>query len=66
MDNDVHSSVSCAVYFSAPWWHRSCHESSLNGLYGRQSESGIVWNDGTNGGANMYMSFTEMKFRKRQ
>lgn len=65
-DNDLHGSVNCAEYFSAPWWHRNCHSSSLNGLYGTRSESGIVWNDGTNGNRNMYTSFTEMKFRKMQ
>lgn len=41
-DNDE-SGSNCAVTFKGAWWHRSCFYSDLNGQYGIDSASGIIW-----------------------
>lgn len=41
-DNDE-SASNCAVSFKGAWWHRGCHFSNLNGQYGTDSTSGIIW-----------------------
>lgn len=42
-DNDKNDGSNCAVSFKSAWWHRSCHFSGLNGQYGIDTPSGIIW-----------------------
>ncbi|XP_052688758.1 fibrinogen-like protein A [Crassostrea angulata] len=42
-DNDEQSGANCAFNFKGAWWHKSCHFSNLNGLYGIDSAGGIIW-----------------------
>ncbi|XP_052689725.1 fibrinogen-like protein A [Crassostrea angulata] len=42
-DNDDQSGSNCAVSFKGAWWHRFCFYSDLNGQYGIDSASGIIW-----------------------
>ncbi len=30
-ENDVHSSLNCAVEYKGAWWYKSCHQSQLTG-----------------------------------
>ena len=48
-DNDTHS-THCAQVYKGAWWHKSCHDCSLNGInYGTgesvQYGTGINWKD---------------------
>ncbi|EDO49494.1 predicted protein, partial [Nematostella vectensis] len=47
-DNDAWAASSCAQEFKGAWWHKSCHESSLNGMYRNGSHpahfaDGVIW-----------------------
>lgn len=42
-DNDENNGVNCAVTFKGAWWYRACHFSHLNGQYGIDNASGIIW-----------------------
>ncbi|XP_058817527.1 ficolin-2-like [Topomyia yanbarensis] len=41
-DNDDHPE-NCAALYKGAWWHHKCHHSNLNGIYGENSTSGMVW-----------------------
>lgn len=44
-DND-NVSGNCAVWAKGGWWHNTCHNSNLNGLYGDNRYSkGVNWED---------------------
>uniref|UniRef100_A0A2C9KAB3 Fibrinogen C-terminal domain-containing protein n=1 Tax=Biomphalaria glabrata TaxID=6526 RepID=A0A2C9KAB3_BIOGL len=63
-DNDIHSSGNCAEYSSGAWWYANCHDSNLNGQWGRTSYSkGMNWYELT--GYSNSVSFSEMKIRER-
>ena len=52
-DNDAHGSLHCATYQHSGWWHGSCTNANLNGLfYNRRTATPFAnyWNnlDGTN------------------
>lgn len=42
-DNDGQS-FNCAVANKGAWWHKTCHFSNLNGQYGIDNATGIIWN----------------------
>ncbi|XP_075039416.1 ficolin-2-like isoform X1 [Mixophyes fleayi] len=63
-DNDEYGS-NCADVFKGAWWHGSCHNANLNGLYLRGKHAsyadGIIWETGK---GNYYSyKITEMKIR---
>ncbi|KAL9969446.1 hypothetical protein ACROYT_G021664 [Oculina patagonica] len=61
-DNDPHSSVNCAVYYTGAWWYDQCHDSNLNGQYlgDKSNDRGARW-DKFRG--SLSLKFTEMKLR---
>ncbi|XP_070173036.1 fibrinogen C domain-containing protein 1-like [Littorina saxatilis] len=63
-DND-RVGYSCAKYFGAGWWFKSCYSSNLNGHYMNSSSgpnrNGLVW--GSLKAFTYSMKFTEMKIR---
>nr|XP_022314587.1 ficolin-2-like [Crassostrea virginica] len=61
-DNDM-SPSNCAVSFKGAWWHRSCHYSNLNGLYGMNTSKGIIWFHWK--GYNYSLKQTKMMVRKK-
>ncbi|XP_055864033.1 angiopoietin-1-like isoform X3 [Biomphalaria glabrata] len=64
-DNDNDSTVNCAERCSGAWWYRRCHESNLNGQWGRKSDHrGMDWNQLTR--HTNSVSFSEMKIRERE
>ncbi|KAI8747775.1 BgiBFREP12.17 [Biomphalaria glabrata] len=63
-DNDLDSHDNCADYSSGAWWYDSCHESNLNGQWGRTSNKGMNWDHLT--GTSNSVSFTEMKIREKE
>ena len=68
VDNDVHSSVNCAMSHFGAWWFKDCFTSHLNGLYypaGKMSlwATGIHW--GRQNDLRESLTFTEMKIRRR-
>ena len=40
-DNDLYGG-NCASSRGA-WWYKNCYECNLNGLYGADTQDGIVW-----------------------
>ncbi|KAK3764048.1 hypothetical protein RRG08_046517 [Elysia crispata] len=42
-DNDISGHRNCAVRYKGPWWHRDCHQSNLNGIWGA-----TAFGEGTN------------------
>ncbi|KAF0290969.1 Techylectin-5A [Amphibalanus amphitrite] len=46
-DNDLSTTTNCAEKYEAPWWHKKCYYSSLNGKYlaGEHTKKwhGVVW-----------------------
>ena len=67
-DNDLDTSVSCAVKFKGAWWYKTCHASNLNGLYlGGPHVSyadGITWSSLR--GPYYSLKRSEMKLRPEQ
>ncbi|KAI8747783.1 BgiBFREP12.5 [Biomphalaria glabrata] len=63
-DNDVDSGLNCAEDSSGAWWYRDCHDSNLNGQWGRTSQKGMNWYQLTR--YSYSVSFTEMKIRERE
>ncbi|XP_073496469.1 ficolin-1-A-like [Phyllobates terribilis] len=64
-DNDSSKRVNCAEFYSAPWWHTACFDSSLNGEYLRGEHNikgGIAWS--TFKKIEYSLKFSEMKFRQ--
>lgn len=64
-DHDNWFFGNCAASYNAGWWYDNCYDSNLNGMYNVLTSQGIVWVD-QNARANRFMSFVEMKFRRRQ
>ncbi|KAK0065214.1 BpFREP21.3 [Biomphalaria pfeifferi] len=64
-DNDVDRDINCAEDRSGAWWYLDCHESNLNGQWGRTSyPKGMNWyylTDWSNS-----VTFSEMKIRERE
>ncbi|KAK0065255.1 BpFREP22.1, partial [Biomphalaria pfeifferi] len=64
-DNDVDRDINCAEDRSGAWWFLDCHESNLNGQWGRTSyPKGMNWyylTDWSNS-----VTFSEMKIRERE
>ncbi|XP_055865173.1 fibrinogen C domain-containing protein 1 [Biomphalaria glabrata] len=63
-DNDVASDLNCAEQCSGAWWYKSCHDSNLNGQWGRNSYKGMNWEQLTRYSNSVY--FSEMKIRERE
>ena len=42
-DQDIHSGVNCASYYSGAWWYNNCHYMNLNGIYNQDGVSGMSW-----------------------
>ena len=61
-DNDHYNDGNCAILFSSGWWHKECYYSNLNGRYGNNNASGIIWN--TWKGWHYSLPFVEMKVRR--
>ena len=64
-DQDTMEEYNCADRFKSGWWHRHCHQSSLNGLYLHgetdQFATGIIWKPFR--GYYYALKGTSMKFR---
>ena len=64
-DNDRSSTRNCAVTYKGAWWYKDCHDSNLNGLYGRGANTkygeGVNWF--TWRGYHYSLKTTEMKIR---
>ena len=64
-DNDKSSTKNCAVTYKGAWWHKNCHYSNLNGLYGRGANTtyaeGLNWFSWR--GYHYSLKKTEMKIR---
>ncbi|CAL4064709.1 unnamed protein product [Meganyctiphanes norvegica] len=67
VDNDQ-AEANCAYKFGGAWWHKSCHESNLNGRYLRGTHisyaDGIEWK--TWHGYNYSLKGTTMMIRPRR
>ena len=59
-DNDQLSG-NCAKTFGA-WWQKNCYECNLNGVYGADTEDGIVWYHWK--GWKYSLPYVEMKIRR--
>lgn len=45
-DNDIYSSVNCAISYGGPWWHKNCSFANLNSIYyvyARIGVGGVTW-----------------------
>ena len=43
-DNDVHDPYACAQKYAGAWWYKECHQSNLNGRYGKNEYAeGVIW-----------------------
>ena len=43
-DNDVHDPYACAQKYTGAWWYKECHQSNLNGRYGKNEYAeGVIW-----------------------
>lgn len=66
-DNDIHSSLNCALIYPGGWWYKKCVRSNLNGEYfytqnPRGTWNGIYW-DSWKG--NLYsLKSAEMMLRR--
>lgn len=64
-DQDLSEEGNCADRFKSGWWHKHCHQSSLNGLYLHgetdQFATGIIWKPFR--GYYYALKATSMKFR---
>ncbi|XP_052760931.1 tenascin-R-like [Mya arenaria] len=61
-DNDAHS-TNCAAVYKGAWWHKSCHQSNLNGEYGNDAYgTGLNWL--TFSTYNKSLKSVEMKIRR--
>ncbi|BFZ03924.1 hypothetical protein BsWGS_06963 [Bradybaena similaris] len=59
-DND-NTTGNCAYSYDGAWWFNSCYNSNLNGIWGYQGNSGVVWNSIA---SETSLTFSEMKIRK--
>ncbi|XP_074625252.1 fibrinogen-like protein A isoform X1 [Acropora palmata] len=51
----------CAVSYTGAWWYKSCHNSNLNGKYGKnQGNRGLRWDDFR---GSLSLKLSEMKLR---
>ena len=64
-DHDLNASKNCAILYEGAWWHRSCYNSHLNGLYAVANSSGVRWWLLEEPKSAMLLKFTEMKFREK-
>ena len=61
-DNDAYRG-NCASLYNGAWWYKSCHNSNLNGVYGRTTYGkGINWDSYS--GLRQSLIETEMKVRR--
>ena len=60
-DNDNYSS-NCAIVYSGAWWYKGCYYSNLNGLYGNDTDHGIIWYHWKGWGYSL--PYVEMKTRR--
>ena len=61
-DNDLLTGGNCANFVTGAWWYKHCYNSNLNGLYGFDTDSGIIWYYWK--GWEYSLSYTEMKVRR--
>ncbi|KAK3592492.1 hypothetical protein CHS0354_014992 [Potamilus streckersoni] len=62
-DNDKTNSTQCAILSKSGWWHNYCHTSNLNGIYGSNYFTGIIWRTYT--GYNKSLIYSDMKIRRK-
>ncbi|KAK0065181.1 BpsFReD22.1 [Biomphalaria pfeifferi] len=64
-ENDVQDNLNCAEDRSGAWWYADCHDSNLNGQWGRTSDKkAMEWLNLT--GWYNSVTFSEMKIRERK
>ena len=61
-DNDHHNDRNCAIWHSSGWWYKDCYNSNLNGHYGNNNDTGIIWYPWK--GWHYSLPFVEMKVRR--
>ena len=61
-DNDILTGGNCAFFVTGAWWYKHCYYSNLNGHYGFDTDSGIIWYHWK--GFGYSLSYTEMKIRR--
>ena len=62
-DQDLHQSSNCALAYKGGWWYRSCHKSSLNGLYPKDQEDAQYMSWFTLHNKRGGVIFSEMKIK---